>query len=283
MDPALTFQALLTRLPPDAGGRAVAVALVAAGAGLFLWLIGARVSRSVFTLLGVTAGAWAGVHLPRWMGWEIDSMAVAIGAALVLGLAGYLLHMLWVGLALGTLLASAGVFITWHRLMAGESWSMPSLDVAATASDLLRELWNTLPSTVSRAVPLVGGVCFATGALMATFTPKFARVLTFSLVGTLLLTVGGVAAVAIARPEWLAKLPTSTQTQGVALASIVMLGAAIQWALCPRVSKPAPVPKQSNAGAKPQAAEALQTRLSNNIRELASTPLGPLKPKEVRA
>src|SRR5688572_17199937 len=135
MDLAPTIQALLTRLPPDAGGRAVALCGVVAVAGLFLWVIGARVSRSMFTLVGVAAGAWAGLHLPRWMGWEIDAMAVAIGGALVAGLAGYLLHMLWVGLTLGTLLASAGIFIAWHRLAAGASWSMPTIDAGSSALD----------------------------------------------------------------------------------------------------------------------------------------------------
>jgi hypothetical protein len=84
------LQEWLARLPQDAGPRGLACALLMAVAGLVLWLVGARFSRSIFTLLGVAAGAWVGLRVPRWMGWEIDAMAIAIGGALVLGLAGYL-------------------------------------------------------------------------------------------------------------------------------------------------------------------------------------------------
>ena len=277
------LQALLTRLPPDAGGRGVVLALTAAGAGLFLWVIGARVSRSVFTLVGVAAGAWVGLHLPRSMGWEIDAMAVAIGGALVVGLAGYLLHMLWVGLTLGTLLASAGVFIAWHRLAAGASWSMPVIEPPAPALDLLRDNWQKLPNGLSRVIPIVAGMCFATGALTATLLPKLARVLTFSLLGSLLLACGAIAATAMARPEWLVRIPASTQTQGVILATVVMFGAVIQWALLPRVSKPA-APKLSTQSKSEQPPRpARLSREIRDIRDLGSTPLGPLKPKEVRA
>lgn len=269
MDAAPILQTILARLPADAGGRALALALTTAGAGLVLSFIGARVSRSIFTLVGVAAGALVGLHLPRWMGWEIDAMAVSIGAALVLGLAGYLFHMIWVGMTLGTLLATAGVLIAWHRLAADVTWTIPALNQ-------LRDNWHTLPNGLDRVIPMVAAICFGTGSLMALFLPKLARVLTFSLLSTLLLTAGGIAAVAMTRPEWLARLPQSTQTQGMALAITVMITAVMQWALMPRMRKPSTKVNLNSPKPSP-------VRVPRDVRDLGSTPLGPLKPKEVRA
>ena len=257
-------QEWLTRLPQDAGPRGLMFALIAAAAGLVLWVCGARFSRSIFTLVGVAAGAWVGLRVPRWMGWEIDAMAIAIGAALVIGLAGYLLHMAWVGLTLGTLLAVAACFVVWHRF--GSAWTLPAIDPTKPGFDNLREIAMAVPVAIRGT--LAGGL--VAGGLLAWLWPKMSRVLAFSLLGSAMLAGGAVVAVALGRPQWLTRLPTSTQTQGVAMAILVVLGAAIQWALCPRVQKPAPPP---------------EPRGPQDVKDLGESRPGPLKlwKKEYRA
>src|SRR5688572_12193485 len=104
------FHQLISWLPQDAATtRGLVIALAVAAAGLLLSVVGARFSRSVYALAAVAAGAWVGLRVPRWTGWELDVMATAIGGALVLGFSGYLLHRAWVGLTLGLMLASVGL------------------------------------------------------------------------------------------------------------------------------------------------------------------------------
>lgn len=233
------LQELLTWLPQGAGRAWLAGAVVCAAAGLFLWAAGARVSRSVFTLLGVALGAWGALLLGRRLWPEVEPMGLACGGALVLGLAGYLLHTMWVGLTLGTLLGSAGALVAWKRLAGDATWSMPILDFSAPAHVILHDFWASLPGSLPKVMPVVICGCFATGVLITVFWPKLGRVLTFAAVGTLMFVAGGALALAMARPDWLAYLPAAAQTQGVALAVLVMAGAALQWTMFPGPAQPA--------------------------------------------
>lgn len=269
------LQELIAHLPEHPASRALGIALGAAGAGLLLSLIGARVSRSFFTLVGVAAGAWIGLQAPRWMGWDIDAMALSIGGALVFGLVGYLLHLAWVALTLGALLASAGAFVVLHRAAAdGVTWNSPAIDWGAPLALTLHQLWDAVPAAISRLLPLVSTICFIFAGTMCWMVPKLARVMAFSLLGSALLAGGCVAATAMARPQWLGLLPESTQTQGMALALLVVLSAVIQWILCPRSPK---------TGASPYDNATRASRPPRDVRDLGATTLGPLNLKEARA
>ena len=199
--------------------------------------MGARFSRSVYTLAAVAAGAWVGLRVPRWTGWELDVMATAIGGALVLGFSGYLLHRAWVGLTLGLMLASVGLGITLHRLTAGGMWSVPAIDPTQPVGEILRGIWSALPTKPTRVLMIVAGTGLAAGGMLAWVWPKFARVMTFAMLGPVMLVGGGLVAVAMARPQWLAHVPASTQVQGIALAAIVLFSAAVQWAFFPRMKR----------------------------------------------
>jgi hypothetical protein len=48
------------------------------------------------------------------------------------------------------------------------------------------------------------------------------------------MSTGSLVAIQLAKPEWIGKMPASAQAQGIALASLVVFGAALQWALLPR-------------------------------------------------
>src|SRR5688572_6063967 len=267
------FQELLARFTQDAGNRPLVIALAVAGAGLFLWVIGARVSRSVYTLVGVTLGAWAGLQLPRWCGWEIDAMAPAIGGALVLGLAGYWLHTLWVGLTLGSLLASAGAFVAWHRLADHAAWATvpAAVDPSTSFAENLRHAWSAIPAAVPWQIPAAAIAGLIAGGSIALIWPKLGRVLAFTLLGTVMLVVGAVAAMALGRPQWLARIPESTQTRGIAMAILVVLGAAIQWALCPRGPKSLKAAEPGDVVSKWRA-EVPHVR---DVRDLGQTAQGP--------
>ena len=145
----------LTPLTVWLGRYALLAALVGSAAGLVLWLAGSRFSRSLVTLLAVSVGAVLGMHLPSWFGWGIDGMGLATGAAMVLGLTGYLLHNTWVGAALCLMLSLWAAAAAWLVFGGGTS----PFDVtwpAAQSSDpvvVLAALWRALPGDLPRAMP----------------------------------------------------------------------------------------------------------------------------------
>jgi hypothetical protein len=71
----------------------------------------------------------------------------------------------------------------------------------------------------------------------------------------------------LGKPEWIAKLPASAQAQGVALASLVVFGAALQWALLPRNAKVKTEPAASAGPPRP---------LVRDLRDLNRVPAPPL-------
>ena len=258
---------LLGRLPHDAGPRWVALAVCTAGAGLVLWAFGARLSRWLFTLVGVGAGTWVGLHAPRWFGWEIDSTGTAIAGALALGIAGYLLQGLWVAIVLSAQLAVAGGLVAWHRAsLGGATWAWPKI---TSPRPVMTELAASAWSMVPHVIPITMGACVAAGGVLAAVWPRMARVLTFSMLGTLLMGTGSLVAIQLAKPEWLAKLPASPQAQGIAIASLVVFGAALQWALLPRAEK--------RGEGKPTPQPGPPRPLVRDLRDLSRAPGAPMQ------
>lgn len=229
------LQELLGRLPTDAGPRWVALAVCAAAVGLMLWAAGARLSRSIFTLVGVSVGAWVGLRTPRWMGWEIDSIGTAICGAFALGIAGYLMRGLWVLILLSAQFAVAGGCVAWHRAtLSGAEWTWPAVTwPKPDVKELALAAWNGVP----HMIPITMGVCLVAGGVLAAAWPRMGRVLAFSMLGTLLMGSGALVAIQLARPEWIGKLPATAQAQGIAIACLVVFGTALQWALSPRDEK----------------------------------------------
>jgi hypothetical protein len=241
------LQELLARWPHGDSMRGVWLALAIAAGGLVLWTAGARLSRGLFTLVGVGVGAWVGLQAPRWFGWEIDSTGTAICGALALGIASWLLHGVWVAMLLAAQLAAAGGAVAWHRLaMSGATWTWPKLTIAtgftASGMEIAKSLWNDLP----HAIPIAAGVCLIAGIALAALWPKMGRVLTFAMLGSMLMAGGAVVAMQLGKPEWIAKLPQTAQAQGIVLASLVVFGAAVQWAILGRAEqKTAAKPKRN--------------------------------------
>jgi len=229
------------------GRYALLAAMAGSGAGLVLWLAGSRFSRSLVTLLAVAVGAAVGMHLPRWMGWPIDGMGLAVGGAVVLGLSGYLLHSTWVGISLSGLLALWAGTAAW--IVAGQGarleFQWPQIDPAADASTALATLWRAMPGDLPWVMPCAVAGALVSGVIVTVFWPKLARVLAYSLAGISLLVVAGVWAMQMSRPQWLASAPKDLPTQVAILLGGVAVGVLIQWRLTPAPTS------GSGAGSRP--------------------------------
>ena len=239
-------QEVLNLLPNAAARCPLGAAICGASAGLFLWLAGAKFSRSILTLAGVTAGSVIGMRLPAWRGWQIDGMGLAVGAAIVLGTFAFLFHRTCIGLLLGIgLMLWAGLFI-WVLRAGAVYWNWRTVQWQGDSVQFLRDLWATLPPNLSRSLPIVCLAGLATGLTLGGFFPKVGRVLAHSLTGISLVIVMGGLAVRATRPQWLVSLPGSHVVQGCVLAALVIAGAQWQWWLTsPRRATSADGPQKS--------------------------------------
>lgn len=118
------LRALLELLPEVVRGVPMAVAVGVAATGLLLSLAGARQSRSFLSLALVALGTVAGWHMPDWFGWKVDPMGPAFGAAILLGLSGFILSGFWETVLLSILLAAWGGAMAWIALARGETWGV---------------------------------------------------------------------------------------------------------------------------------------------------------------
>ena len=230
-----TYWQWLTPLTVWLGRYALLAALVGSAAGLVLWLAGSRFSRSLVTLLAVSVGAVLGMHLPGWFGWGIDGMGLATGAAMVLGLTGYLLHNTWVGATLCLILSLWAAAIAW-LLFGGGTTPYDVAWPAVKSSDpviVLAAIWRALPGELPRAMPCALAGAVTAGVAISVVSAKFARVLTYSLAGLTVLVVAGVWALHMSQPDWIAMLPRTFSTQLAMLFGLVTVGVLIQWRLTP--------------------------------------------------
>ncbi|HZL36859.1 MAG TPA: hypothetical protein VFC78_16180 [Tepidisphaeraceae bacterium] len=225
---------LLGLLPHSIDRLPAGLLLTIAGCGLMLGFAGARFSRQILAMALVAAGAVVGLHLPRWFGWGIDPMGTAFGAAVVLGLSGYILNRTWEGILLGVLLAAIAATAIWLALAAGETWELPRFDFSASAIEIMARLWQSLPSAVSRALPIGLGAGLALGGLMSALWPKAGRVMLYSLAGVGALVVCGVLGLQKVHSPWLAFLPAAPLMQAAFFGGILLVAVMLQWLLLPR-------------------------------------------------
>lgn len=224
-------QELLNLLPDEVSTGALYALVGLAAAGLGVWLLGARWSRPVVTLVLVAAGTLLGRALPGWMGWSIDPMGPAIGGALVLGLSGYILHRMWVGIALGGLLALWAAVGCWV-MFSGEhaiDWSSePELVVESTPREIVQAQWEALPPELTSVLPWACGTALVLGATLAFMWPRVAVALLYSGLGVTLVAGCGLAAMHAAKPDWIAMLPQQLWAQLAILAGMLLVGTLVQ-------------------------------------------------------
>jgi hypothetical protein len=195
----------------------------------------------------VLLGAVVGMNLPGWFGWDISGSGPAVGAALVLGLTGYILHGMWVGIGLGTVLASWVAMACWIAFRNGASWTWPELDANPTIVAYAQAMWSIVPPDVARILPYACATALITGIGLAIIWPRVSLILGWSMAGATLLTAMGLAAVDYYDPAWLAIVPSPMWAQLTLLTALVLIGAMVQWKLGPKpaISK-APRKKKSD-------------------------------------
>jgi hypothetical protein len=221
------LQQLLEVLPKQTGAIATLEALLGAILGLLFWVFGARYSRTIITLLTVSIGGVAGMMAPRWLGWDVNTMATAIGGAIVLGLTGFGLHRIWVGIGLGWLLAAWALIGAWVGCRNGGHFSWPQ--GSKTAAEFLTTLWNNLPDDTRRLGPFVAGAAGLAGLITAVLWPRIATVILYSALGVSIVTAMALWAIGSRTIQWPVFLPATTETQSAMLAALAVIGAVVQW------------------------------------------------------
>jgi len=220
---------LTAMLPSQVLTLSAGATVMCAVAGVALWLVGARFSRYLVTLAAVAVGTAIGMRLPVWMGWSIDGMGTAVAGAIVVGVAGFLLHRTWVGVLLGVVMALWVGLAAWVALEGDVRWDWHAVQGSAQPVQFLKNVWQTLPPNLVHAVPIAMMVGFGSGTLLAVFWPKLGRVLAYSLIGVTVAMPMGMLAMREIHPQWLTILPPQMSMQWAVLAGLVVVGTAIQW------------------------------------------------------
>jgi hypothetical protein len=246
------LQELISLFPKDVGPAGLAIAIVGTIVGFFLWLLGSRFSRKIVTLLTVLLGAMIGRHLPQWFGWEISGAGPAVGGALVLGVTGYVLHGMWVGIGFGLVLALWAALACWITLHNTAIWAWPAVDTQIAMVDYSRALWTGMPTDVTRIMPYACGTAMVTGLGLAIIWPRVSLLLGWSMIGVTFLVTFGLAAMSFGRPELLEKVPSPLWAQASLVALLVSLGALVQWKLGPKPVAAKPSKKKESDSDEPK-------------------------------
>ncbi|MGH7179809.1 MAG: hypothetical protein ACREJC_20705 [Tepidisphaeraceae bacterium] len=223
------LQELIQLLPGDAGMMAMVVAGGGVVVGAALWLLGAKFSRPLLTLLTVALGGAVGMQLPHWLGWSISGAGPAVGCAVILGISGFILHRMWVGIGLGLVMAFWTTLVTWMLLRHGQSWTWPTPDADAGVWEYAKQVWSAVPPDVARILPLASCAALISGVASAILWPKLTTVVGWSTAGVTLIATTGLAAMKYGRPQSLEQIPSQSWVQVVSLLGMVLFGALMQW------------------------------------------------------
>ncbi len=237
----------LQLLPEGASPVVRASLIVCTLVGALAWLTGARFNRFLMALLTVSLGAAVGMSLPGWFGWSIPGAGPAIGAAVVLGVSGFVLHGMWAGIVLGLTLALWATFVTWICVNAGQPMVWPQVSETTTCISYCTELWNSLPVTMQRMTPFWVAAGMISGLAGAILWSRFTTRLAWSALGVTMVVGAGLASVHFARPDWLVDRVPQTWLQGVIIVAAVLLGVLVQSTITrPRTVKKPTGPAPEN-------------------------------------
>jgi hypothetical protein len=227
------IQQLLSLLPQQINSLALAIAIAGAVLGGILWLGGSRFSRTLMTLISVSTGGLIGLEMPRWFSLGVEGWATAVLGALVLGISGYVLHKLWVGLGLGLVLAVWAAIGTFMVCADAKGFAWPVSAEGASVPSHLLDLWNALTPDARRLLPFACCAGLLIGICATMLWPRFGVVLLYSTAGISLLVGMGTTALNSAKREWLSVIPSQTSSQVIVLLCMVAFGAVLQWRCAP--------------------------------------------------
>ena len=224
------IQHLLVLLPLQLSSMALLFALTGAALGVILWLAGSRFNRTIVTLISVSGGALIGLQMPGWFGWGLEGWATAVLAAIALGITGYVLPKVWVGVGLGTMLAIwVGAATLGNCGDATFAW--PGAE--ANWREQVGQIWNGLPGDARRLLPFACATALFSGFSLALLWPRLGTALLYSGAGISLLLGLGLPVLNAVRRDWLRAIPGRTSSQIVVLFSLVAFGAIVQWRCVP--------------------------------------------------
>jgi hypothetical protein len=226
------------------------VAFVVLAAAVGFWGAGGRFSRYLITLGLAAAGALVGMRLPRWWGWSVDGIGIGMGAALLLGVSGFLLDKAWMGTLLGLLIAFWAAVIAWAWLEPSAQWVWPGIQWTHDPVDLGLQVFRMCPPGLRSSLP--GGAVsgMGMGLVITLFWPRMSRAILFDLLGLSLVVAVVLPIVEQQQPGWMnAHLPQGP-AQPIGVLILFLAGLGVQWFLLGREDK-APAAKVKRSG-KPE-------------------------------
>jgi hypothetical protein len=218
----------------ESGWLVAAMSIGGVLAGLIMWLVGARFSRGIVTLIAVSIGALVGLRMPHWFSVPLGAWATAIGGALMLGITGYALHRMWVGAGLAVLLALWAGILVWNIYCSGRVGTFPDRVAGMGIQDYWTQVWNCLPRDFRRIGPFLCGLAVIFGVTISVFWSRAAAVMLYSVLGVSVLMIMGMMGIAISKPSLLGILPSQTGTQIATFGGMVLFGAVVNWLTSPR-------------------------------------------------
>src|SRR5947207_1288440 len=213
----------------ESGWLVAAMSIVGVVAGLVLWLVGARFSRGIVTLIAVSIGALVGLRMPAWFAVPLGAWSTAVGGALLLGISGYALHRMWVGAGLAFLLALWAGILVWNIYCSGRVGTFPDRVAGMGIDEYWTQVWNVLPRDFRRIGPFLCGLAIIFGVTVSVFWSRAAAVMLYSVLGVSVLMIMGMLGLAISKPQLLGILPSQTGTQIATFGGMVLFGAIVQW------------------------------------------------------
>jgi hypothetical protein len=227
------YQFLLARFG-ESGWLVAAISIGGVLSGLIMWLVGARFSRGIVTLIAVSIGALVGLRMPHWFHVPLGAWATAVGGALLLGITGYALHRMWVGAGLAVLLALWAGILVWNIYCSGRVGTFPDRLAGMGIDEYWTQVWNSLPRDFRRITPFLCGLAVIFGVTVSVFWSRAAAVMLYSVLGVSVLMIMGMFAIAISTPTLLRILPSQTGSQIATFGGMVLFGTIVQWWTSPR-------------------------------------------------
>jgi len=239
------IQRLLVLLPQQISSLSLMIAIAGAALGGILWLGGSRFSRTLMTLISVSTGGLIGLQFPKWFSIGLEGWATAVLGALILGISGYLLHKLWVGMGLGAVLAFWAALGTFVVCADPKGWNWPASPAGATVHRQLVDVWNSLTPEARKLLPFSACAALLSGICASMLWPRVGSVLLYSAAGVSLMAGLGVTVLNSTKREWLKVIPSQTSSQVIILICLVAFGAILQWR---SISARTPAPPAGEGG-----------------------------------
>jgi hypothetical protein len=121
----------------------------------------------------------------------------------------------------------------WMLRHGQSAWSWPTPSADMTVADFCRALWTNLPEPVQLTLPYAAGASMVCGVVFALIKPRLATVMNWSIFGATLMLLGSLLAVESYQPAWFGRMPAELWAQLSILASVVAIGAIVQWKIAP--------------------------------------------------